>query len=121
MGLGTAHVPNRTDSLAEVASVLADAEVNIHALSVDANRLPILADAAPAVVAALADMGIAATEHRVLSVDLEDHPGRLASLAKRLATAGINIELAWGTTHDQAGTISLRVDQHDAARQLLEP
>lgn len=117
MRLVTAHVPNTPGILARIAKALADAELNIAAFTADANRLRLLSDTAPAAVRALADLGIAATEHAVLAIDLEDRPGRLAEVTGRLADAGINIEVAFGD--GRAGTLYLRVADHARAQQAL--
>ncbi len=117
MRLVTAHVPNTPGILAKVAKALADAELNITAFTADANRVRILTDTAAAAVRALADLGIAATEHRVLSVALDNSPGRLAEVTGRLADAGINIEVAFGD--GQAGTLYLRVADHARGIEAL--
>lgn len=119
MRLVTAHVPNRPGILAELANALADAEVNISGFSADANRIRILTDAGLAVVQVLEDLGIAATEHGVLAVSLADEPGRLAEMTHRLAAAGINIKVAFGSTVGTAGTIYLRVDDLERAKEVL--
>ncbi len=113
----TAHVPNTHGILARVAKALADAELNIAAFTADANRIRILTDTAPAAVRALADLGIAATEHAVLAIPLDDRPGRLAEVTGRLAAAGINIEVAFGD--GRAGSLYLRVSDHARAQGLL--
>ncbi len=117
MRLVTAHVPNTPGILARIAQGLAEAELNIRAFSADGNRLRILTDSAPATVQALEHLGIAATEHQVLAVPLDDEPGHLAQVAKTLAEAQINIEHAFGD--GSAGIVYLRVSDIDAAREAL--
>ncbi len=117
MRMVTAHVPNAAGILARVAKALADAELNIAAFTADANRIRILTDTAQAAVRALADLGIAATEHHILAIQLDDRPGRLADVTGRLADAGINIEVAFGD--GRAGTLYLRVADHQRAQEVL--
>lgn len=119
MRLVTAHVPNTPGILAKISEVLAEAELDVQGFSADANRIRVLTDTAPAAVKALEAIGIAATEHRILKVDLADRPGALADLTRRFADADINIELAFGATDNGHGTLYLRVDDHAKAQSLL--
>lgn len=118
MRLVTAHVPNTPGILADIAQAIADAELPLQAFSADGNRVRILTDNAPAAVAALEELGMAATEHRVLSVPLHD-PAHLADVTRRLAEAGINIRHAFGD--GTAGVVYLRVSDEPKAKALLNP
>jgi hypothetical protein len=67
---------------------------------------------------ALEDAGLGvADEREVLVIDVEDRPGTLGELARELADAGVNIELAY-TTY---GGIKLVIatDDMDAARAAI--
>ncbi len=117
MRLVTAHVPNTPGILAKIAQALAEAELNIRAFSADGNRLRILTDSAPAAVLAMGQLGIAAAEHEVLAIHMDDQPGHLARITKTLADADINIQHAFGD--GTAGVVYLRVSDIDGARRLL--
>lgn len=76
-------------------------------------------DSADATRSALEDAGMGVADVReVLVVDIEDRPGTLGELARRLADAGVNVELAYTTF----GGIKLVVatDDLEAARSALE-
>jgi hypothetical protein len=64
-----------------------------------------------------AGMGIA-DEREVLVVDVEDRPGSLGELARELADANVNIELAY-TTYDGV-KIVIATDDLESARTALE-
>ncbi len=74
---------------------------------------------APAARRALEEAGMGvADEREVLVVDVEDRPGTLGELARTLADAGVNIELAYTT---YGGTkIVIATDDLDSARAALE-
>lgn len=63
-----------------------------------------------------ADMGVA-DEREVLVIDIADRPGSLGELARRLAEANVNIELAYTTF----GGVKLVIasDDLDSARAAL--
>lgn len=69
---------------------------------------------------ALNDAGIAFREVSVLTAGLEDKPGTVASAARSLADAGVNIELIApvGMT-DRRVTVAFGVDKVEEARKAL--
>lgn len=70
--------------------------------------------------AAFNDAGIAYREVSVLTADLEDKPGTVASAARSLGDAGVNIELiAPVGMSDQKVTVAFGVDNVEAARTAL--
>jgi hypothetical protein len=61
-------------------------------------------------------MGIA-DERRVLVVDVDDRPGTLGELARELADANVNVELAYATF---GGTrLVIATDDVESARRAL--
>lgn len=52
----------------------------------------------------------------VVVVDVDDEPGALGTICRRVADAGINIEQAYLASRTR---LVLAVDDHDAARNLL--
>jgi hypothetical protein len=69
---------------------------------------------------ALNDAGIAFREVSVLHAKLDDRPGTVAEAARRLAEAGVNIELiAPAGMSDQKVTVAFGVDKLDAGKQAL--
>jgi hypothetical protein len=69
---------------------------------------------------ALNDAGIAYREVSVLTASLEDTPGTVASAARSLGDAGVNIELIapFGMS-DQKVTVAFGVDKLEEARKAL--
>jgi hypothetical protein len=68
--------------------------------------------------AALSGAGIeVGGERDVLVVDVEDRPGTMGEVARRIASAGVNIELAYTTFG--AVRLVLGVDELDKARAAL--
>ena len=68
---------------------------------------------------ALNDAGIAFREVQVLTAELEDKPGSVASAARSLGDAGVNIELVAPVgMSDQKVTVAFGVDNVGEARKL---
>jgi hypothetical protein len=102
----TIELDNTPGALAEVAAAISDAGVNIAAATcIGTGRqaeLHILVPHAEAARHLLAISHIAVTREReVVVVDIEDRPGVLADLTRRIAKAGINIELVYVATRDR--------------------
>jgi hypothetical protein len=102
----TIDVENTPGALAEVASAVSDAGVNLAAATCIGNgkraELHILVPHPEAVRHALATTHIAVSREReVVVVDVEDRPGVLADLARKVATAGVNLELVYIATRNR--------------------
>lgn len=69
---------------------------------------------------ALNDAGIGYRELEVVTVQLDDKPGTVASAARRLGEAGVNIELLtpMGMTNQKV-RVAIGVDKVDEARRAL--
>jgi hypothetical protein len=98
----TVFLEDRPGALADLGEATGKAGVNIEgicALTTDGRGLiHILVDDAAAARSALADAGIDVRDERdVLVLELEDRPGTLGPIARKLADAGVNIELAYTT------------------------
>jgi hypothetical protein len=99
-------IPNTPGALAEVAAAISDAGVNISAatcLGPDKRaELHILVPHAEAVKRALAISHLAVTREReVVVVDIEDRPGALADLTRKIAKAGVNLDLVYVATRNR--------------------
>jgi hypothetical protein len=98
----TVTLENRPGSLAELGEATGAAGVNIEGLCGvpvgDKGVIHILVDDAGAARKALEDAGIeVGAERDVLVVEVEDRPGTMAEVARRVADAGVNIDLAYTT------------------------
>jgi hypothetical protein len=99
-------IENTPGTLAEVAASISDAGVNIAAATcVGAGHraeLHILVPHAEAVKHALAISHVGVTREReVVVVDVEDRPGVLADLARKVARAGVNLDLVYIATQNR--------------------
>ena len=99
-------VENTPGTLAQVAAAVSDAGVNIAAVTCvgpDARaELHILVKHAEAARHSLAISNLAVTSEReVVVVDVEDRPGVLADLTRRIAKAGVNLDLVYVATRNR--------------------
>jgi hypothetical protein len=96
----TITLENRPGRLADLGEALAAAGLNLDGLcglATDGRgTIHILVEDATAARAALEGAGIAVDSDReVLVLSVEDRPGVLGSIARRIADAGVNIDLAY--------------------------
>jgi len=99
-------IENTPGALAEVAAAISDAGVNIAAATCigggERAELHILVPHGEAVKHSLAISHVAVTREReVVVVDVEDRPGVLADLARKVARAGVNVDLVYVATRDR--------------------
>jgi hypothetical protein len=102
----TIDIENTPGALAEVAAAISDAGVNIAAATCvgpgERAELHILVPHAEAAKHMLAISHVAVTREReVVVIDVEDRPGVLADLARRIARAGVNIDLVYVATRNR--------------------
>jgi hypothetical protein len=99
-------VENTPGALARVATAISDAGVNIAAATFvgpgDRAEIHILVPHAEAAKHALAISHVAVTgERQVVVVDVEDRPGVLADLTRKVAQAGVNLDLVYVATRNR--------------------
>ncbi len=99
-------VDNTPGALAEVAAAISDAGVNIAAAtcigSGDRAELHILVPHAEAARHALAISHLAVSREReVVVVDVQDRPGVLADLTRKVARAGVDLDLVYVATRNR--------------------
>lgn len=97
------HVDNEPGALARVATAVSDAGVNLAAATCtgpgEKADLHILVKHAEAAKRVLAIEGLIVLEEReVVVVDADDKPGALADLARKVASAGIDLDLVYVAT-----------------------
>jgi hypothetical protein len=115
-------VENTPGALARVAAAISDAGVNIAAATCvgpgDRAELHILVPHAEAARHALAISHVAVTREReVVVVDVEDRPGVLADLTRKIARGGVNLDLVYVATRDR---IVFGADDVAALRAVLD-
>jgi hypothetical protein len=99
-------IENTPGALAQVAAAISDAGVNIAAATClgpgRTAELHILVPHPEAAKHALAISHLAVTREReVVVVDVEDRPGVLADLTRKIAEAGVNLELVFVATRNR--------------------
>ena len=99
-------IENTPGALARVAAAISDAGVNIAAATCvgpgDRAELHILVPHAEAAKHSLAISHLAVTREReVVVIDAEDRPGVLADLTRKVAAAGVNLDLVYVATGDR--------------------
>jgi hypothetical protein len=113
-------IENTPGALAEVAAAISDAGVNISAATCigpgATAELHILAPHAEAVRHSLAISHLAVTREReVVVVDVEDRPGVLADLTRKIAKAGVDLDLVYIATRNRVVFGSADLDGLKAA------
>lgn len=116
---------NKPGVLARITSALADAGVNLRALSVSDTVDHAVVRFLPSDPVKARDVlergGALVVETEVLCVRLPDRPGGLAGLAKSLAETDVNIEYAYGSADSGGpeGLLVLRVSDMQKAKAAL--
>jgi len=118
-------LPNRPGMLAHIASVLADANVNILALSVhdtvDNAVVRLVLDNPTKALLLLEQEELYIMEQEVVILAVDNEPGTLARIAQKLGHADINIQYAYCTAASSqvAGCIVIKTDQPERAMDCL--
>lgn len=99
-------IENTPGALAQVAAAISDAGVNIAAATCigagERAELHILVPHPEAAKHSLAISHLAVTREReVVVIDVEDRPGVLADLTRRIARAGIDLDLVYVATRNR--------------------
>ncbi|NLY68900.1 MAG: ACT domain-containing protein [Clostridiales bacterium] len=119
-------VENRRGRLAEITGIIADAGINIRALSIaettNFGLLRIIVDNPHEAERILREKGIAASVTRVLAVNVPDVPGGLHRLLKLLSEHNLSVEYMYHALinrEENTACMVLRVDNDTLAQQLL--
>ena len=100
------EIKNEPGALAQVAAAISDAGVNLAAATCigmgDRVELHILVPHAEAAKHALAISQLAVSREReVVVVEVEDRPGVLADLTRKVAQAGVDLDLVYVATRNR--------------------
>ena len=120
-----AQMPNRPGTLGRVARALAQEGVNIVAILAPEGRgtgiLRIIPDDIERARRAFDRLRVSYTTEEVLSIQLKNEPGALASVAEELGVAQITIEFLYATTdgRGRAERVILAVSDPDKAEAVL--
>ena len=114
---------NRPGEFARQAQAIATRDINVAAIALGLGAKgwsAFLAHDEPGVRSALSTAGLTYHEVPVLTIALDDKPGTAAKTAKKLADAGVNIELFAPVEYtDGKATIAIGVDKVEDARRVL--
>ena len=116
------EIDNSPGALAGVAAAISDAGVNIAAATCiglgETVELHVLVPHAEAARHLLGISHLAVTREReVVVVDVEDRPGVLADLTRRIAAAGVNLEVVYVATRNR---VVFGSPELDALRNALD-
>lgn len=117
-------VPNRPGLLAELTEVLAAAGIDIAVIVVETHdagavvRMEVEDD--DAALGALTDAGYRAVSDDVLLARIDDRPGSLAQLSRRLADQRLNIRSLHHVRRDGGvALVAVSTDDNARAREIL--
>lgn len=116
---------NRPGMLARVADALAEAKINIYAIStsdtVDHSVIRMVVSDYRKALHVFEEHGALVVEDDVIMIDGSNRPGELARIADRLADAKVNIEYCYSATPADAkkGLMIMRVSDAKKALKVL--
>ena len=119
-------VDNTPGALSDIAEVLANAGINLRALSIadtaEFGILRIIVDKPEETLALLKQAQFTCTITDMLAIQMDDRPGSMAKVIRLLADADISIEYAYAFTTARAGTAItiVRVENNAAAEFVLK-
>ena len=116
---------NRPGMLARVADALAEAKINIYAITtsdtVDHSVIRMVVSDSRRALHLFEEHGTLVVEDDVLMIDGSNKPGQLAHIAHKLADAKVNIEYCYSATPAEAkkGLLIMRVSNASKALKVL--
>ena len=118
-------VADKPGELARVTEALANAAVNIRAIASESKHestyLRVVTSDVQTTEKALSNSGLKYELSDILSLELIDHPGELAKVARRLARAGINVHSIYILGSKNGRTeIALVVDNIERAKVAIK-
>lgn len=111
------RLANSPGALARLCDDLSGAHVNVLALHLEGSgRLRLVVDNPLHAAAALREQDYQVEQRDVLYVTLPNTPGGGAAVAKLLASAGVNVDYAYGAGVEGASMAAVVIGVADAAR-----
>ncbi|MFZ5897691.1 MAG: ACT domain-containing protein [Bacillota bacterium] len=117
---------NKSGRLAAVTGILAEAGINIRALSIadtsDFGILRLIVNEPSRAYQALKEAGFTVSTTEVIAVEIEDRPGGLAQVLKLLDQHQINVEYLYAFVSNSSGNalVLLKVENVDKAVEVLK-
>lgn len=117
-------MPAEVGLLADIAETIGNAGVNILAILAyedeGTGEFMFITDDNAVAAAAIRSLGGKVSEETVVAVDMPNEPGTLARAARAVASAGVNVLYAYGTTGPgDSATVYLNTADNEAARAAL--
>ncbi|MDR1239744.1 MAG: ACT domain-containing protein [Treponema sp.] len=116
---------NTTGRLGEVTRVLAQAGINIRAISIadtaDFGILRLIVDKCAEAVKALGDGGFTTRQSDVAAVEVDDTPGGLAGVMELFQKSQVNIEYLYASLEGQTGkaVVIFKLEDHDRGLKII--
>lgn len=117
---------NKTGRLADVTRLIADAGVNIRAISIadtaDFGILRLIVDKADTAAEALSKGGFTTRMTDVLAVEIPDQPGSLAKVMEIFKATGVNIEYLYASLEKDCSTavVIFKVEDIEHCTKIVE-
>lgn len=119
----TVYMVNRPGQLAALADRLSEAGIHVEALAAfslgDESMVRLMANDVDTTRRVLTEAGVRFEEQPVVETVIKDSPDALASMTRRLADSGVNIEAMY-LLHANGDSLhfALAVDDHESAIQV---
>ena len=117
---------NKPGRLGEVTKVLADAGINLRAISIadtaDFGILRLIVNDHDKAAAALNEAGFTIRTTNVAAVEIEDKPGSLAKVMDIFKTANVNIEYLYASLEGKQGkaVVIFKLEDHEKGLRLIQ-
>ncbi len=117
---------NKPGRLAQICHALADMNVNIQSMTVhdtvDHSIVRLIVENPTKALILLEEQGLHIVTQKVLVMEIDNRPGALAEVARKLAMADENIEYAYCTAskNQEAGLLVIKTKDAEQTLQVLE-
>jgi hypothetical protein len=117
---------NKAGRLGEVTKALAQAQVNIRALSIadtaDFGILRLIVDKENEAIKALNEAGFTTRITEVVAVEIDDKPGGLAKVMELFQKKNINIEYLYASLEGKEGkaVVIFKLEDHQKGLQIIK-
>ena len=117
---------NKAGRLGEVTKALAQAQINIRALSIadtaDFGILRLIVDKEAEAIKALNDAGFTTRVTEVVAVEIDDKPGGLAKVMELFQKKNINIEYLYASLEGKEGkaVVIFKLEDHQKGLQIIK-
>jgi hypothetical protein len=117
---------NKPGRLSYICNALAEAGINIHAMSVhdtvDHAIVRLIVDTPTKALVILEEEGLYTITQDVVVIDIDNQPGIISSIAKKLYHADINIEYAYctATKNQESGCLVIKTKDAEQTLEILD-